>query len=1121
MSAVRTNPDKKLGGDLSNLIEVVVQPREIYERNSGCFTEIAVSDHYVVGKVLIEGKSAFMIYNQINKCVLDGNGPIPGVVRVGDIGKNKSIITYPNRATLSREICAYNKTIPQEWVAGIVDSLENRHCVVVRAGGTIDLGRENMRVKASERLVDENYSIKLLPGTNQVIFYNNKNFCLMDASTNAATPPFPDTITGRAQIGTEQLDKLPQLIEYLPSSCGHYLNGVEFRAAFDGKMLTIVDGRTEQRIMSDSCCGYFLEPLEKKKIYYADNRSSQIKVLDLETAKPNNVMVEKFSFPFRGEVTGFGIDANSNFLLFTVASPEGGSKLHILDRQSLKVVREISGVKGPFLTDRVGNLHFVDDEKYLRIANTNLASFPPGGVQQRLEQETIKLRELLKKASEISLPELSEEESALIINGASTEEVLLAAIRSKISNRFDDSLEKLSDEKGILKLSTQIRVLKESSDFKDYPEAFESIEREIEIKLEAIKLEGLQKYLANYRYVLENCDLSPESLTQVESAEHEIRTKRMGISIHDLNERRKFDQELKDLEVLRKELLSKFEASAATLLSQSITEIKESLQECSSLTEIQEILASNQVSAYQTLFGLLDDKAARQEWSKQLRDAVLAQKEDVKKEEQALRAKEMEQQLEAQNAARELLEEVSLSLSEVGTAADLQVFETSALVRNLKRNLETMASSDKEAASAVLSELISEKRRILRISKNTNVSTTGGYIKFRNEQFPVAGEFRCVFKPELEPIPGNTSKAYLLFKDTAGRVFQPQIEPVTFSEKSPDTLKAIEENRMEADKYFMSLGRKVPQLNPSWVTTDATLDNLDRIAKVFRRQRERQRGILVLEGEAGTGKNVLLDVFAHHTKYEREMFACNFQTEKDDLTYAFRFDPVRGTYEVDSRLVERLQTPYSMIIFDEINTLPPGVLKMLNGLFDQRRTLFLHDGREIKADPTVLLAAAMNPRNYIGTKELSKEVVSRARFMTITYPPFKSGEIYLPDEALMLSSEVPELEGLSIREFSSAWNAIVNGTKAQHSLDEAAVKQIKNLHLVVKVANSCRDAYRNYQTQVSLDPVEFVFCLRTTCDIAAELTADGNVRAAIEEIVLPKIPDFEEQQRIKLLVQNT
>jgi hypothetical protein len=271
---------------------------------------------------------------------------------------------------------------------------------------------------------------------------------------------------------------------------------------------------------------------------------------------------------------------------------------------------------------------------------------------------------------------------------------------------------------------------------------------------------------------------------------------------------------------------------------------------------------------------------------------------------------------------------------------------------------------------------------------------------------------------------------------------------------------------------------------------------------------------------------VLIDLLAHLSKHERFLFACNFQTQKEDFTYEYAFTPQKGTYRVSAKLLEKLVTPYAFNAFDEINTLPPGVLKMLNALLDERRTLYLPDGREVPVDSTSYLVGFMNPRHYIGTQELSAEIVSRATFMPIQYPPEKrkvnGKELYAPDEAIMLSRSVRGLSSLSLEEFEAAWDAIVNsagGNPASITADQERL--IQGLHTVVKVANAVRRQYTNFQTNKGTEQMDFVFCLRTGASIARRLRPESNVREIIKGVVLPKISSHESKTNAEMLITTT
>ena len=329
----------------------------------------------------------------------------------------------------------------------------------------------------------------------------------------------------------------------------------------------------------------------------------------------------------------------------------------------------------------------------------------------------------------------------------------------------------------------------------------------------------------------------------------------------------------------------------------------------------------------------------------------------------------------------------------------------------------------------------------------------------------------------------------------------------------------------DAVAYFRSLGRKVPELRSNWVITKHTVECLERIIRELNYQRESGQGIVILEGEAGTGKNVLIDLLAHLAKHERFLFACNYQTQKEDFTYEYAFTPQKGTYRVSAKLLEKVVTPYGFVAFDEINTLPPGVLKMLNPLLDERRTLFLADGREITMDPTSYLVGFMNPRHYIGTQELSPEIVSRATFVPIPYPPLKRAvggkEVFAADEALMLSRSVRDLSGIAPEEFEKAWDVVINGANGASGISADQERLMKGLHTIVKVANAVRTQYTNFQTNTSTQQMDFVFCLRTGASICRRLKPETNVVEAIKEVVLPKASSHDTKRNLELLITTT
>jgi hypothetical protein len=173
----------------------------------------------------------------------------------------------------------------------------------------------------------------------------------------------------------------------------------------------------------------------------------------------------------------------------------------------------------------------------------------------------------------------------------------------------------------------------------------------------------------------------------------------------------------------------------------------------------------------------------------------------------------------------------------------------------------------------------------------------------------------------------------------------------------------------------------------------------------------------------------------------------------------------------------------------------------------------------------------MNPRHYIGTQELSPEIVSRATFVPIAYPPLKRKKLFAPDEALMLSRSVRELASLAPEEFEKAWGIVINGEKAwdmvmnggtgTSGLSADQERLMQGLHTIVKVANAVRKQYTNFQTNQSTQQMDFVFCLRTGASICRRLRPETDVVAAIKEVVLPKASSHDTRRNLELLITTT
>jgi len=200
---------------------------------------------------------------------------------------------------------------------------------------------------------------------------------------------------------------------------------------------------------------------------------------------------------------------------------------------------------------------------------------------------------------------------------------------------------------------------------------------------------------------------------------------------------------------------------------------------------------------------------------------------------------------------------------------------------------------------------------------------------------------------------------------------------------------------------------------------------MEKFIRLMNRQRERGQGVVIIQGDAGTGKNKIVDHLAYLARRPVFRFTCSAGKDEQDLKYLLEYDSKRGTYRIKSTVVEALETPGAILEFDEINTLKPEVAKILNSLFDHDRALFLGEDKEVvRAANEVVLVGLQNPQHYMGVKPLAETIKSRARIMEITYPPFKKEDKtsnepkqYRSDEAMILRQYVENLKDLDLKDF--------------------------------------------------------------------------------------------------------
>lgn len=269
---------------------------------------------------------------------------------------------------------------------------------------------------------------------------------------------------------------------------------------------------------------------------------------------------------------------------------------------------------------------------------------------------------------------------------------------------------------------------------------------------------------------------------------------------------------------------------------------------------------------------------------------------------------------------------------------------------------------------------------------------------------------------------------------------------------------------------------------------NAQLENLVKNQQVPEWEKLSAKGMSVIVGPRGTGKNKLVDYYCAETNRALFRYACSPDKEERDLTYDVELSDGE-VVRIPTRILTAVTTPNAILELDELNLLRPNVAKFFNSLFDGDRTVFLND-QVIQAAPGVVFVGLMNPAEYDGVEDLPETIDDRSNIMTMGYPPLRkidpatNREMITGDEGLILKEHINPLKELSDADFQKIWDYVVNSVGAQISLDERTVKTIKDLKNIVSIADRTRQVVESYKTRAGDTRMERDISLRGTIEAA-------------------------------------
>ena len=839
-----------------------------------------------------------------------------------------------------------------------------------------------------------------------------------------------------------------------------------------------------------------------------------------DPSKPVVSEAGTLSLPTLDKVTIIGVCGPENGqVIFVTGVEDGKSKLFAFDKDSLELIGEVVGVQGAISSDELGNIYFVDDNKTLRVVSSNIGALGGKKIVGRSSQRLAALQGAAAALDRFELPtELSDE----VATGAHSEEMhVLRDVQAGLLAKVAPEIEKCTSLADIGKLQGRIERLRVKGEFVQIPAAFELVDIRIADRKESLAYPEIEQRLVGIESALKSDD---QNLPVIRSDLHNLIEVRSSVVLRDQAKRADIGLRIEKVSSHIESLTHDIDEQAATQVKSEMVVISKDIGTCATQEEVLALVMEGQGKEIKETISEISDRELREKLQGEFNLIVTTRIKDIAETLQSKKLREADGRLKIREEYQALSETLNEALATVSDRKGLQDQSNSPVVRALRNQIEKLPEEEREDAHAALNRMFAERGKVVDFSQRVNdLSKTKGFVKFGEIEFPRAGDFELLYEPKFIPMKGRNGFVELVWRDARGKEYRPEVQPLTNTANELERQELITSTKEEASKFFMVMTPKAPTVRSNWVINKHYEQYLGELGELLLHQRKLQQGLVIIEGDAGAAKSGLVQMFCALTNRPMNTFACNGQTEKEDLTYLYQYDPEKGTYRLDSGFIEALQTPNTVVLLEEINSLPVPVAKMLNTLLDFRRELYLPDGRVIKADPSVLIIGLQNPQSYAGVNKLSKEFLSRALVMEMDYAKEKEGNRFLPYEAEMYSKYRPLLAELTQEQFYAVWDQVVNNAPSDLAgkvMSADTEREIKGLKRLVAVANSARAAYRAYQREESTEPFEFIFSYREAEVIASLWNGSSRIDDMIARIVLPKIPDAIEKTAMRALISS-
>ena len=260
---------------------------------------------------------------------------------------------------------------------------------------------------------------------------------------------------------------------------------------------------------------------------------------------------------------------------------------------------------------------------------------------------------------------------------------------------------------------------------------------------------------------------------------------------------------------------------------------------------------------------------------------------------------------------------------------------------------------------------------------------------------------------------------------------------------------------------------KVPSRNSDYIVLDEEKEILKTLSARLRCQKK-YGWIDILEWWPGLWKTVMCEFLASVTNREIAVVACG-RVDPETMIFSPSIKGKNSGWE-PADWVTLMQKPWTLIVFDEIDKLPPAAVVKLHSLFDTRRSVYHDKMWEVKANPDCLF---MGTRNLYDT--LSNPIASRARIFRMTYPSVRN-EAY---KISKYAKDNPVLNMMKYEDFNELYDKyVVRGEpEPKNAREKKVYQEIINIDKLLQVFTKLRELFGEdkYNYEISYRDAQKVY----------------------------------------------